>query len=99
LKVFISGQPYFAYPDYKFERLRKETPELYESYADMGLNEWITMRIEVQGKEARLFLNNSQYPVLIVKDMKLGDNRSGSIGLWVGNWTDGYFRDLKVTKR
>ncbi len=32
---------YFAYPDYKFQRLRKESPEMYESYSDMGLNEWI----------------------------------------------------------
>ena len=90
---------YFAFPDYKFERLRKESPELYETYADMGLNEWITMRIEVKGKEAKLFINNSKHPVLIVKDMKLGENTEGSIGLWVGNWTEGYFRDLKVIKQ
>ena len=90
---------YFAFPDYKFERLRKESPELYESYADMGLNEWINIRIEVKGKEAKLFLNNNKHPVLIVKDLKLGDNIEGGIGLWVGNWTEGYFRDLKVTKQ
>lgn len=90
---------YFAFPDYKFERLRKESAELYESYADMGLNEWITMRIEVKGKEAKLFLNNSKHPVLIVKDMKLGENTEGAIGLWVGNWTEGYFRDLKIIKQ
>lgn len=89
---------YFAFPDFKFERLRKESPELYESYADMGLNEWINMKIEVKGKEAKLFLNNGKYPVLIVKDLKLGENMAGEIGLWVGNWTEGFFRDLKVTK-
>lgn len=88
---------YFAFPDFKFERLRKESPELYESYADMGLNEWINMKIEVKGKEAKLFLNNEKYPVLIVKDLKLGENTTGCIGLWVGNWTEGFFRDLKVT--
>lgn len=32
---------YFAFPNFKFDRLRKESPEKYESYADMGLNEWI----------------------------------------------------------
>jgi hypothetical protein len=90
---------YFAFPDYKFERLRKESPELYETYADMGLNEWITMRIEVKDKEAKLFLNNSKHPVLIVKEMKLGEHTEGAIGLWVGNWTEGYFRDLKVIKQ
>jgi hypothetical protein len=88
---------YFAYPDFKFERLRKEAPELYESYADMGLNEWINLKIELKGAKAKLFLNNSKYPVLIVNDLKLGENAVGGIGLWVGNWTEGFFKDLKVT--
>lgn len=90
---------YFAFPDFKFERLRKESPELYESYVDMGLNEWINIRIEVKEREAQLFLNNSIYPVLIVKDLKLGANTNGEIGLWIGNWTEGYFKDLKITKQ
>lgn len=89
---------YFSYPNFKFDRLRKEAPEAFESYADMGLNEWITMRIEVKGKEAKLFLNDSKYPVLLVKDLKLGDKASGGIGLWVDVGTEGYFRDLKVIK-
>ena len=55
--------------------------------------------IEVKGKEAKLFLNNSQYPVLLVKDLKLGEKVSGGIGLWVDVGTEGYFRDLKVIKQ
>lgn len=88
---------YFAFPDYKFDRLRKESPGLYESYADMGLNEWTTVQIEVQGSNAKLFLNNNKQPSLIVNDLKLGENNSGAIGLWVGNWTEGYFKDLRIT--
>ncbi len=45
---------YFSFPDYKFPRLRKEAPEMYESYADMGLNEWIKIKIVVKGKQAKL---------------------------------------------
>jgi hypothetical protein len=90
---------YYAYPDFKFDKLRQISPEKYESYSDMGLNEWITMRIEVKGKEAQLFLNNSKYPVLIVNDLKLGENTEGGIGLWVEIGTEGYFRDLKITKQ
>ncbi|MDP4400325.1 hypothetical protein QR508_24095, partial [Escherichia coli] len=48
---------YFSYPDYPFSRLRKETPEQYESYADMGLNEWITLKIVVLDSQAKLFIN------------------------------------------
>jgi hypothetical protein len=88
---------YYSYPDFKFDKLRKISPEMYESYADMGLNEWITMRLEVKGKEAKLFLNNSKYPVLLVKDLKHGENTEGGIGLWVEVGTEGFFKDLKVT--
>ena len=89
---------YFSYPDYDFDRLRKEAEGVYESYADMGLNEWITMRIDVKGKQAKLFLNDNKQPSLIVNDLKLGDNVSGAIGLWVDGGTEGYFKDLKITK-
>lgn len=86
---------YYAYPDYKFDRLRKEFPELYETYADMGLDEWITMRIEFQGKSAKLFLNDQEQPAFLVKEM-LGTSATGSIGLWVEIGTEGFFKDLKV---
>lgn len=90
---------YFAFPDYRFDKLRKTDPEKYESYADMGLNEWITLRIEVEGQKAKFFVNNAKQPSLIVNDLKLGADKAGSIGLWIGNWTEGYFKDLKVVKR
>lgn len=90
---------YYSYPDYKFDRLRKEAPERYESYADMGLNEWITMKIVVNGKQAQLFLNDTKQPSLIVNDLKLGADTSGGIGLWVDVGTEGYFTDLLVTKQ
>jgi hypothetical protein len=88
---------YFSYPDYKFPRLRKETPEKYEAYADMGLNEWIKMKIVVNGQEARLYLNDTRQPSLIVNDLKLGIS-SGGIGLFVDVGTEGYFADLKISK-
>ena len=89
---------YFAYPDYKFERLRKEFPEMYEAAAPVDLNEWITMRIEVNGERAELFVNDAKYSNLVVPKM-LGKTAAGSIGLWVDIGTEGYFKDLKVTPR
>jgi hypothetical protein len=61
---------YYAYPDYKFDRLRKESNGEFETYADLGLNEWITIRIEVNVKEAKLYLNNQKSPSFIVSEMK-----------------------------
>ncbi|WP_235921163.1 family 16 glycoside hydrolase [Foetidibacter luteolus] len=89
---------YFSYPDYPFDRLRKEAEGKYESYADMGLNEWIKMKIVVKDAQAKLYLNDNLQPVLIVNDLKLGTDNSGAIGLWVDGGTDAFFRDIKVAK-
>ena len=86
---------YFSFPDYKFDRLRKESPEKYESYADMGLNEWIKLRIEVNGEKAKLFVNDAKQPTLIVNDLKHG-NSSGAVGLYVDNSTEGFFTDVRI---
>lgn len=86
---------YFAYPGYKFADLRKESPGLYETYADIGLDEWITMRIHVTGEKAELYLNDAKYPSFIVNKMK-GTSLSGTIGLYVDIGTEGYFKDFKI---
>ena len=87
---------YFSYPDFKFDRLRNESPGIYESYADMGLNEWISIKIEVQDEKAKLYLNKGEHPVLVVNDLKHGANACGGVGLWVDVGTEGYFADLTV---
>ena len=87
---------YFSYPDFKFDRLRNESAGMYESYADMGLNEWIKIKIEVKGEKAKLYLNGNSQPVLVVNDLKHGADGSGGIGLWVDVGTDGYFTDLRI---
>ncbi|CAD5900095.1 hypothetical protein [Carnobacterium maltaromaticum] len=87
---------YFSYPDFKYDRFREENPGMYESYADIGLNEWIDMKIEVENNKAKLFLNKAEQPVLIVNDLKLGAMQKGGIGLWVDIGTEGFFKDLKI---
>jgi hypothetical protein len=87
---------YFAYPGYNFSRLRKEANGIYETYADIGLEEWIDVKIEFMKGKAKLYVNNQQHPSFIVNEM-LGRTTSGSIGLWVEVGTIGFFKDLKIT--
>ncbi|SDH75591.1 hypothetical protein ACRQ5D_04865 [Mucilaginibacter sp. P25] len=87
---------YFSYPDFPYSRLRKESPEQYETYADMGLNEWIKLKISVVGNKARLYINDSKFPAFVVNDLKLRSDQPGGIGLWVDVGTEGFFRDLRV---
>ena len=89
---------YFSYPENTFSRLRKEANGLYETYSDIGLNEWIDVRIELQDEKAVLYINNQKSPSFIVTKM-LGTSKTGSIALWVEIGTIGYFKDLKVTKK
>ncbi|HVS92527.1 MAG TPA: hypothetical protein VHE59_10865 [Mucilaginibacter sp.] len=89
---------YYAYPNYKFDKLRNEPNSSYETYADIGLDEWIDMRIEVTGNKATLYINGQKRPSFIVERMK-GNTTHGEVALWVDIGTIGYFKDLKVTKR
>ncbi len=77
-------------------RTRKETPEKYESYVDIALDEWIDLTITVKGQQAKLYVNNSRNPVLIVNDLKHGSDMEGFIALWVEVGTEGYFKDLEI---
>jgi hypothetical protein len=90
---------YFSYPNFKFETLRKNYPPgSYEGSAPVALKEWITMRIEVNGETAQMFINNMKYSSFIV-DKMLGQVKKGGVGLYVDIATIGYFKDLKVIKR
>lgn len=89
---------YISYPHAKFDMLRKSAPFKYEGSAPVDLNEWITMRIEVNGETAEMFINDLKYSTFIV-DKMLGNNKIGGIGLYVDIGTIGYFRELKVTKK
>jgi hypothetical protein len=88
---------YVSSPDWPWEKLRQDSPGVYESYADMQAGEWIHLRIVVRGSNAWLFVGGASQPSLIVHNLKLGD-REGAVALWIGPGTEGYFRGLKISK-
>ena len=86
---------YTSFPDWPWDRLRKETPGVYESYADMVPGEWTHLRAVVQGRDASFYVGGAQQPCLLVHDLKLGDVE-GPVGLWIGPGTEGYFRNVRI---
>lgn len=86
-----------AYPDYPWEVLRKAEPGKYESYADMGLGEWIGIRALVKDGAAQFYVNGAAHPSLVVEDLKLAPG-SGAIGLWVGPGTVAHFAEVCVMR-
>lgn len=89
---------YSSHPDFDFAQSRKEAPERYESYVDLEPGVWTRYKIEIEGRRARLYVHGAEQPSLIVSDLKL-EPRDGSVALWVGPGTEGYFSNLKVTAR
>jgi hypothetical protein len=86
---------YASLPDFPWNRLRAESPGQYESYVDLEAGAWTKMKITVSGTKARLYVNDSPQPCLIVNDLKLGESH-GQIALWAHWSTDGYFSNLRV---
>src|SRR6266481_8997194 len=78
---------YISMPEYEWSRLRKEAPGQYESYVDLVPGEWTKIKIEVSGVKARLFVNDSTQPVLVINDLKHGDSE-GAVALWIGLGTE-----------
>jgi len=89
---------YASNPEFPWYRLRKENPGVYESYADMEAGAWTRMRVEVEGTTAKLYVNGSAQPCLVVNDLKQGD-RAGRIALWAHVTTDAYFGPVSVVRR
>jgi hypothetical protein len=88
---------YISEPAFPWERLRRETPGVYESYVDLEAGAWTHLRIEVTGNRARLYVNHAPQPALIVNDLKLGADAAGGVALWIGDETEGWFADVRVT--
>lgn len=88
---------YVSYPDFPWQKLRKEFPEKYESYVDLEVGKWTKIKIEVTDSVAKLYVHGATQPTLIISDLKHGSAMRGSIGLWAGSGTEAYFRNLVVT--
>ena len=87
---------YVSEPEYPWHRLRREQPGVYESYVDLESGVWTSVRIEVRQNVAKLFVNGSAQPVLVVNDMK-NPPAGGRVALWIGAGTEAHFSNLRVT--
>lgn len=87
---------YTAEPGFDWERLRRQWPFIYESYADLQLDEWTPVKIEVHGRKARLFVNNSANPSLVVDGLK-GEDLQGGVALWGYAGEEAYFSNLWIS--
>lgn len=89
---------YVSDPEFPWHRLRQESPGMYEAYVDLESGAWTSMKIDVAGTTASLYVNGASQPCLVVNDLKHG-NRAGRIALWAHVETDAHFGPITVTRR
>ncbi len=87
---------YISVPGFPWEKLRRQWPSIYESWAELQPDQWTHVKIDVHGRQARLFINNSPNPSLIINGLK-GDSLDGAVGLWGYTREESYFSNLKIT--
>lgn len=87
---------YSSAPGFGWEKLRRQWPFIYESWADLQLDEWTKVKIEVRGRQAKLYVNGSDKPSLVVDGLK-GEDLQGAVGLWGYTGEEAYFSNLRIS--
>ena len=87
---------YVAKPEYDWYPLRRQWPWVYESWADLKPETWTHVKIEIHGRTARLYLNASNSPSLVINGLK-GENLQGGVALWGYPGEESYFSNLRIT--
>ena len=87
---------YSSEPDFNWYRLRREWPGIYEAYAELQPEAWTHLKIEVAGRSAKLYLNGSAKPSLVVDGLK-GEDLRGAVALWGDTGEECYFSNLSIT--
>jgi hypothetical protein len=87
---------YVSIPGFDWDQLRRRWPFVYESYVPMQLETWTKVRIEVHGRVAKLYLNGSEEPSLVVNGLK-GEDLHGGVALWGYQGEEAYFSNVRIT--
>ncbi len=87
---------YICHPDFPWHVLRKEFPEQFENPVNPVPNpeDYFHAKVVVEWPMVSVYVNNAKDPSLNVK-MK-SEFKNGKVGFWVGNGSDGDFKNLVV---
>ncbi len=88
---------YISHPAHTWYQLRQEHPGKYENPVSPvpDPNDWFHVTIRIHHPEVKVFVNLSEDASLEVS--QLSSQKGGWVGLWVGNNSEGYFKNLRIT--
>jgi hypothetical protein len=89
---------YISHPTYTWYKLRQEHPQKYENAVSPipDPDSFFHAKIVIEKPKISVYVDNAEEPCLVVNE--LSDRTGGWLGLWVGNYSDGTFANLKITK-
>jgi hypothetical protein len=88
---------YIHPPTYTWSKLRTEHPGVYENAVNPvpDANDWVRLRVVVEQSQVRVYVSDGSEPDLVVD--RLSDGAGKRVGLWVGNYSEGDFANLRLT--
>jgi len=87
---------YISLPKFDWFYLRETYPEKFENPVLNPVNpdSWFHVKIVIENNRIQAFTNSDTEACLTVEP--LTHNKSGKLGFWVGNDSDGYFTNLVI---
>ena len=96
----VHAVQYISVPQFDFETLRETRKDEFESAvlpSNIQATEWFHVKIEILKGRVKVYLNNSPEPCLDVSSLN-PKVRTGKVGLWVGNNSNGDFANFSLRK-
>lgn len=90
---------YISHPEFTWHKLRGDFPEQFENPVNPVPNsdDFFHAKVVVEWPMVTVFVEDSKEPSLNVK-MK-SKFKKGKLGFWVGNGSDGEFKNLEIKKK
>lgn len=87
---------YISMPNFNWKKLRDLFPGKFEGPIEPKPEpeDWVKLKLVIKEKNVTAYVNGSDDPALQVA--LLQNRLKGKVGLWVGNNSDGWFRNLKI---
>lgn len=87
---------YAAESDYPWHKLREQSPGKYEKALSpvVNPNEFFHVKIVLDKQLIQVFVNNASEPTLSVESLRTA--KKGKLGFWMGDKSDGAFKNLKI---
>lgn len=90
---------YISMPQNDWYKLREQHPGVFENVIQPvpDPDNWFHATIIINYPEVKVFVDNSDNPSLVIRE--IGVRNTGWVGFWVGNNSEGRFKNLKITSK